>query len=79
MSGSDVAELVTRIDESIAASDERIQAEVAAYIEEHPDKIGQQIAEHGVASIPTFAGEYLLTELQLREIANDVALEEVPV
>jgi hypothetical protein len=78
MSGSEVAELVATIDESIASSDERIQAQVAAYVEAHPDDVGEQIAEKGVAVIPTFAGNYMLTEAQLKEIAGDsVQLEAV--
>jgi hypothetical protein len=70
MSGTDVTGLISRIDASIADSDERIQEEVAAYIEEHPEEVGEQIAKHGTALIPTFAGDYLLTEEQLTEIAS---------
>jgi hypothetical protein len=73
MSGAEVTGLITRIDESIADSDQRIQNEVAEYVELHPDFVGEQIADHGFAKIPTFAGDYTLTEEQLREIAGVAA------
>jgi hypothetical protein len=73
MSGVEVTGLITRIDESIADSDRRIQDEIAEYVESHPDDIGLQIANHGFAKIPTFAGDYTLTEEQLREIAGVAA------
>jgi hypothetical protein len=47
-------------------------------VEAHPDDVGEQIAEKGVAVIPTFAGNYMLTEAQLKEIAGEsVQLEAV--
>ena len=73
MSGFEVGGLISRIDASIEESDHRIQEEVAEYIDQHPDVVGEQIAETGVAKIPTFAGEFLLTEQQLRELAGAAA------
>jgi hypothetical protein len=70
MSGAEATGLVNLIDESIHTSEERIQAEVADYIEAHPEIIGEQIAERQFAEIPTFAGVYRLTEEQLLEIAS---------
>lgn len=72
MSGPNVSKLVNQIDDSIVDSDERIQEEVAAYVELHPEDVGEQIAKYGSALIPTFAGDYTLTEEQLRESAGDV-------
>jgi len=77
MSGSDIGNLIVSIDMSIADSDERIQEQVARYIELHSDEIAQEIAAHGDAIIPTFAGDYVLTEDQLRRIAGEAPqLEE---
>lgn len=73
MSGFEVGGLISRIDASIKDSDFRIQQEVAEYIDQHPDVVGTQIAENGVAKIPTFAGDFLVTEEQLREIAGIAA------
>jgi hypothetical protein len=75
MSGHDMAGLIERIDASIEESDERIQTEVEAYLERHPEEVGKQIAETGYAKIPTFAGMYTLTEDELSELAGEYAGE----
>jgi len=70
MSGADLAGMLEQISASASTIDERIQEEVAAYVDKHPDDVGRQLAESGEARIPTFAGEYVLTEADLRSVAG---------
>jgi len=62
--------LIERIDEGVEASDERIQKEVAAYVEGCMEDVARQIATDGKATVPTFAGDYILTEKHLQEAAH---------
>jgi hypothetical protein len=70
MSGTDLVGMLEQINASASTMDDRIQEEVAAYVDKHPAQVGSQLAESGEARIPTFAGEYVFTEADLRSIAG---------
>lgn len=62
--------LTADIERGIKDSDDRIQSEVAAYIENHMDEVAKDLADSGRCLIPTFAGDFTLTVEHLEEIAN---------
>lgn len=66
MSGQELSTVMERIDADIVANRDRLRDDINKYLVENVDLIVDQLRRNRSAVVPTFAGDQILTEAEIR-------------